>query len=139
MKKLLLIEMGFLFTICISCSNNQQTPVKTQAKNTFCNLEFYPSKIDLGNVHKGAEKRLCRDIILKNKGTVPIVIQKIDVSCGCLYTLLSSKNILPNHSQKLTVCIDLNKQEGIINKTIFINSNANNGLEIIRVKGIIYN
>lgn len=135
MKKLL-SGMIYLLTICISCSNNQQTLVKDQKKDTY-NLEIYPSNIDIGNVHKGTDKRICRDVILKNKGKIPIVIQKIDVSCGCLYASLSSKNILPNHSQKLSVCIDLNKQEGIINKTIFINSNANNRLEIIRVKGII--
>lgn len=77
------------------------------------------------------------DFEIKNSGKLPLVIAKTDVSCGCLSVDCPKDPILPGKKTRLTVHIDTRAQEGRFNKTVFIKSNADNDVELIRIIGEI--
>jgi hypothetical protein len=106
-------------------------------QDTISKLIISPEKIDFGIVNRTEVPKLSRIVYLRNLGNKPIVIQKVDVSCGCITGTLSSGIILPDSQQQLNISVNITKQNGYFNKTIFINSSASNKLELLRIKGEI--
>lgn len=74
---------------------------------------------------------------IENRGISPLVIQKVDVSCGCLSVDYPKEPIFPQKKIRLQVHIKTMKQLGTFNKAIFIRSNAKNDPELIRITGQI--
>lgn len=72
---------------------------------------------------------------IENIGKDPLVILKADVSCGCLSVNYPKAPIRPGENAKLIVNVDTKAQEGRFNKIIFIKSNADNDVELIRILG----
>lgn len=63
------------------------------------------------------------DFILRNIGDEPVIIQKIDSSCGCTTTRLGGKVLQPGISTVLTAKINLRGRRGSQNKHIYVQSN----------------
>ena len=90
-----------------------------------------------GHVYRDAVNEVCCSYKLKNTGNKPIVINKIETSCGCMHTDLTSKVIFPGKEQILTIQLNTKSQYGSINKSVFINSDSDNPLLIVRIQGEI--
>lgn len=74
-----------------------------------------------------------RKIIFKNTGKVPLIIQNLKSSCGCITGSYKPKTPLqPNETGTITIRYDT-KRIGPINKSLTLITNA--GRLIIRVKG----
>lgn len=131
-----------LFVFFLSCNNitdDRKSNVSTEKQiiennNEAC-LIIKNKKYNFGKISREKYPCLDLDFELKNTGKTPLVISKIDVSCGCLSVSYSKFPINPDKETKLTVHIDTKKQYGFFSKVIFINSNAKNNLEIIRITG----
>ena len=90
-----------------------------------------------GHVYRDVVNEVCCSYKLKNTGKKPIVINKIEASCGCMHTDLTSKVIFPGKEQILTIKLNTKSQYGYINKSVFINSDSDNPLFIVRIQGDI--
>lgn len=90
-----------------------------------------------GKVNKNKTKEIKCYFPITNTGDSTIVINKLDISCSCISAEISSKNILPHEQEIVTVKINTTNRLGVLNKSVFIKSNADNSVEIIRVKGQI--
>lgn len=100
-------------------------------------LSLDKTKYDFGKIKRQKTPYLAIDFEIENIGKKPLIILKTDVSCGCLSVDCSKKPILSGKKIKLTVNIDTKNQNGEFNKTIFIKSNADNDIELIRIVGRI--
>lgn len=120
-----------------SCNNSYKAEQKHNTNNTIGHLEIESSKYSFGKVHKSNQKNILCSFTLKNTGAKLLVIHKIDVSCSCVSIKTYPKVIEPNESKTLYVEISTKRQLGVFNKVIFINSNADNPLELVRIKGEI--
>lgn len=80
---------------------------------------------------------LPQEVEFSNIGTVPLVILKADVSCGCLSVEYPKAPILPNQTGKLIIKADLRAQSGTFNKSVFIKTNAVNDVELVRLLGTV--
>ena len=120
-----------------SCNNSNKIEQIHNEKNAKGHLEIDSSKYSFGIVHKSNQKNILCSFNLKNTGAKLLVIQKIDASCGCVSIRSYPKVIEPNESKTLYVEISTERQFGVFNKVIFINSNADNPLELVRIKGEI--
>lgn len=98
-------------------------------------LVLHPAKIDFGKVSKEEHPELKFKVRLENKGSKPLVINKTDVSCGCMSFDVRQKTILPGKIVMASVVVKSEGNTGYFNKAVFIRSTADNDLEIIRVKG----
>jgi hypothetical protein len=110
------------------------------AKNptaTTGHLEIENNKFVFGIVRKDEQKTIRCPFVLINTGSKPVVIQKVDVSCGCITVTDYPKMIAPGESKTLYADVHTESQSGFFNKVIYINSNADNNLEILQIKGEI--
>ncbi len=62
-------------------------------------------------------------VIIKNSGDKNLIIKNIRTTCGCSKIDISSKNIRPNETAKLTVNLNKNSLSGSFHKIIFIETN----------------
>lgn len=129
-------KLFLLFTILfISCGESQDF----HKSSTNGNLCIENKVQSFGKVNKNKVKEIRCLFPINNYGDSSITINKIDVSCGCISTEITSNIILPHEQQILTVKINTSNRLGYMNKAVFIKSNAQNSMEIIRVKGHIIN
>ena len=100
-------------------------------------LVISPSKYDFGTISRKKYPVLDISFNVENKGKSPLVIQKVDVSCGCISVDYPQYPIPSQKKAKLLVRITTTKQLNTFNKVVFIKSNAKNDVELIRIKGRI--
>jgi hypothetical protein len=100
-------------------------------------LQFVTKKHDFGKLRVKKNPEIIIDFEFANTGNEPLIILKVDVSCGCLSVDYPITPILPGEKGKVTVTINTGSQEGIFNKHVFVKSNALNGVELLRIKGTL--
>jgi len=97
-------------------------------------FKFQEEVIDYGKIDKGSDG--AKVFIFKNIGDQPIIIKKIQSSCGCTVPKKPEKPIMPGEDGEIKVSYDT-KRVGGFSKSITILSNAKNSRKIIRIKGIV--
>jgi hypothetical protein len=78
-------------------------------------------KFDLDSLMAGVVAE--RTIGLKNAGNEPLKIDKVDASCGCTGTMISTDNLKPGESGALKITFNSKNFSGKVHKTVTINSN----------------
>lgn len=71
---------------------------------------------------------------IKNTGSAPIIIFKVNSSCGCTTPEWTKSPIIPGKEGTLTVEFDPYDNLGNVSKTITINSNAENPTVQLTIK-----
>jgi hypothetical protein len=69
-----------------------------------------------------------------NKGINPLILSNISASCGCTVPEWPREPIAPGKTGVIKVKYNTNVI-GAFNKSITVNSNANNSLVVLRIKG----
>ena len=99
-------------------------------------FKFEKETIDYGKISKGANG--VRTFVFTNIGDQPLIISKIQSTCGCTVPKKPEKPIMPGEKGEIEVSYDT-KRPGGFSKSISILSNAKNKRKIIKIKGIVYN
>lgn len=123
----------FLSMVFFSCKDSPQDSKVTGNGHLYV-MEYSKS---FGEIHKTTKDSINCTYELNNTGDKTVVIHKIDVSCGCISANVSSRIIKPNDMAVLTIHINPQKQLGHFNKTVYVNSNADNSVLLLRIKGNI--
>jgi hypothetical protein len=76
---------------------------------------------DFGPLYKGEKAE--RKVTIKNVGTQPLVIERVQPSCGCTATILEEKNIPPGKTTSLSVGFDSRNFAGEVHKSVAVYSN----------------
>lgn len=98
-------------------------------------FEAENNTIDYGVVTKGEDDGV-RTFVFKNTGDEPLVITKVNSSCGCTVPKKPEEPIMPGENGEIQV--KYNMRPGKINKAITVESNAvnvTNGRTVIKIKG----
>ena len=74
--------------------------------------------------------------IFTNVGDEPLIIQRIQSSCGCTVPKKPEKPIMPGEKGEIKVSYATNRVGGF-SKSITIYSNAKNPKKVIRIKGLV--
>ena len=94
------------------------------------------TKLDLGTIIRG--KVVEKKVILKNGGDQPLFLGRVNASCGCTGTLVSSDTIAPGKTGTLLITFNSKNFSGPVHKTVTINSNsANEPRTVIEFSAII--
>ncbi len=109
-------------TLFISFSINEQE------------FKFEKETINYGKIEKDSNGE--RVFIFTNVGDEPIVIQRIQSSCGCTVPKKPEKPIMPGEKGEIKVSYATNRIGGF-SKSITIYSNAKNPKKVIRIKGLV--
>ncbi len=88
-------------------------------------IEFAKTTHDFGTLYdQGGSVKY--EFIFKNTGKAPLIIFKVESSCGCTTPEWTKTPILPNSEGRLMVEFEPYDNLGNVSKTITINSNAEN-------------
>lgn len=99
-------------------------------------FNFKTETIDFGKITKGANGT--RTFEFTNVGEAPLLIKRVQSSCGCAVPKKPEKPIMPNEKGFITVSYDTNRLGGF-SKAITIFSNAKNERKMLKIKGLIIN
>lgn len=131
-----LLYVILLFCFFTSC--NQPSDVVPKSENRMVGHLFVKNNsLSFGTIKQSTNTPLLSKFVLKNTGNCLVNVSDIDVSCGCMSASITSKFIRPGESQLLTVTINPKGQTGYFNKSLFVNSDADNSTLILRIKGEI--
>lgn len=97
-------------------------------------FKFESESIDYGKIKKGSNGE--RTFVFTNIGDAPLVINKVQSSCGCTIPKKPETPIMPGEKGEIKVSYDT-KRVGGFSKSITIYSNAKNARKIIKIKGIV--
>lgn len=81
------------------------------------------------------------DVIFKfiNNNEEPIIIYKVDVSCGCISVDYTKEPIKKGASGYVKLTLDTKQLNGSFNKVAFVKTNVqkDKGVSLLRVMGIV--
>lgn len=127
MNKFILL-FGALF-LCIGVVIGQ-----SKHKSTGAEISSPETDFDFG-VIKEANGKVSHVFTIKNTGTAPLVIAKVQPSCGCANPEYSKEPVAPGKDTKIKITFDPAGRPGPFTKTIAIYSNGRDGAFILRIKG----
>lgn len=111
--------------------------IKAQDKTVDANapaFEFASDLIDYGTVNLNADGK--RVFKFKNVGKSPLIIERIQSSCGCTVPKKPEEPILPGKTGEIEVVYATNRPGGF-SKSITVFSNATEPSKMLRIKGIV--
>ncbi|SDW78848.1 Protein of unknown function [Lutibacter oricola] len=130
MKKFMtLLFVGFI-TLSVNAQQKKQPVVDPNAPA----FEFVTEVIDYGKIEQNANG--VRKFEFKNIGKSPLVITRVQSSCGCTVPKYSKEPILPGKKGEIEVKYATNRTGGF-SKTLTIYSNATEKTKRVRIKGIV--
>ncbi|MGJ8760245.1 MULTISPECIES: DUF1573 domain-containing protein [unclassified Polaribacter] len=97
-------------------------------------FKFEKETINYGKIEKGSDKE--RVFVFSNVGDEPIIISRIQSSCGCTIPKKPEAPIMPGEKGEIKVSYDTNRIGGF-SKSITVFSNAKEGNKVIRIKGVV--
>ena len=104
------------------------------AQEKMAKIEFKQTTIDYGTIEKGADG--LRTFEFTNTGNAPLIISKVNSSCGCTIPKWSKEPIMPGESGEIQVKYDT-KRVSHIRKTISVLSNAETPTVALKIKGLV--
>lgn len=108
--------------------------VSVNAQDKVAKIEFKTTVIDYGEIAKGSNG--VRVFEFTNTGDAPLVVSKVNSSCGCTVPSWTKAPVLPGRSGKIQVKYDT-KRVGPIRKTITVNSNAATPNVALKIRGTV--
>ena len=119
MKKFILT----LFVVAVGYTATAQNKAK---------IEFKTDEIDYGDIAKGSDG--LKVFEFTNTGDAPLVISKVNSSCGCTVPSWTKDPVMPGKTGKIEVKYNTNTV-GPIRKTITVESNAETPMVALKIKG----
>jgi hypothetical protein len=120
MKKIVLVLIVGLLAISL------------QAQEKVAKIEFKSDTVDYGQIEKGADGT--RIFEFTNTGNAPLIISKVNSSCGCTIPKSPKDPILPGKNGEIQVKYDT-QRVGPIRKAITVISNADTPTVVLKIKG----
>ena len=97
-------------------------------------FKFDTETINYGKIAMGADGK--RVFEFTNTGKSPLIITRVQASCGCTVPKKPENPIMPGEKGKIEVSYDT-KRPGGFSKAITIFSNAKTSRKIIKIKGYV--
>ena len=131
MKKF--ITIIFIGILSFSINAQEKTAEKAVDPNAPV-IEFQEDVIDYGKIEQKSDGK--RVFTFTNTGKSPLIISRIQSSCGCTVPKKPTEPIMPGKTGEIEVKYDTNRLNGF-SKTLTVYSNATIPAKRIRIKGIV--
>jgi hypothetical protein len=104
--------------------------------NSRTTMSFDKTAVNFGTIKEDTDNKA--SFIVKNTGTKPLIIEKVDVSCGCTTASKPEKPILPGMTDKIDVVF--HPHEGQLdqqNKTVTITANTDPKIAVLTIEAFV--
>ncbi|MBP3942758.1 DUF1573 domain-containing protein [Sphingobacteriaceae bacterium WQ 2009] len=134
----------FLFAACTSKSEKRNAAAQDTTEistadtlasqaTAFATIEFEEPIFNFNQVKEG--EIVAHDYTFTNVGAVPLILSKVNASCGCTTPDFSKNPILPGQKGVVKVSFNSDGQVGMQQKIITVASNASNAITTVQLKG----
>jgi hypothetical protein len=82
---------------------------------------FKATSHDFGQVKQGDV--VSHEFVFKNEGDAPLVVEKVETTCGCTAALVSAKKIAPGKEGKIKTTFDTRGYSGRLTRYVYLVSN----------------
>ncbi|MDR0824681.1 MAG: DUF1573 domain-containing protein [Prevotella sp.] len=89
---------------------------------------------DFGKVDESAGTVTC-EFVFKNEGTAPLIVQRVQTTCGCTTPDYTKEPVLPGKTGSIKVTYSTTGRLGIFNKEITVFTNVSDSIYKVRIKG----
>lgn len=119
----------------LNINTNQTEHISDNAHKTknITTIKFNKIVHDFGSINQLSTYQTYFKIT--NTGKYPLLIEKVDASCGCTNVLFSKKMILPKQSTRIEVYFHPRKNEKSFQKIIAIVANTHPKISLLTIKG----
>ena len=101
-------------------------------------MSFEKLEYNLGAIKFTPEtKKIKLSYVFKNTGNAPLIINRVQTSCGCTVSEWTKKPIPAGTKGHVYAILDLKDKIGLIRKTLFVYSNASQQAIELHIKGVI--
>ncbi|RYD51449.1 MAG: DUF1573 domain-containing protein [Sphingobacteriales bacterium] len=97
-------------------------PAKAPAGMPATQIKFEETHHSFGKVRNG--DKVQHVYTFKNVGTQPLLITKVDASCGCTAPSFPTAPVAPGETGEITLAFNSTNRGGFQEKTVFVHSNA---------------
>ncbi len=97
-------------------------------------ITFEKKNFDFGKVHE-EDGKITTVFAFKNEGNAPLVVNRVQASCGCTTPTWTKEPIEPGKSGSVTVTYNPEGRPGMFTKTITVYSNAAEEQAVLIIKG----
>lgn len=135
MKRVTFIILGFVFAsiaIAQTLASNEK-PGNPLLEATFA---WVQTSFDFGKIKVGIP--VTHEFKFTNSGDAPLVITSVQASCGCTVAEYS-KEPIPSGGQGFVKATYNAAKAGVFTKTVTINSNTQDGVVLLTIKGEVTN
>jgi hypothetical protein len=132
----LLLAMASVASSCTSGANNSQT---TSGADSLLSADQLPvltldeESLEFGQVKEG--EVVTRTYEFTNTGQTPLIIQAVQVSCGCTTPEYSKNPIAPGKKGNVKISFDSAGQVGKQHKIVTVTSNAEKRHTLLHLRG----
>lgn len=89
---------------------------------------------DFGKVEESANSVTC-EFTFKNEGTAPLIIQRVQTTCGCTTPDYTKEPVLPGKTGTIKVTYSTVGRPGIFSKEVTVFTNVPDAVYKVRIKG----
>lgn len=122
--KLYKILFLLIFSIFIAYNGNTQAVISFEQPN-----------FDFDKVAEGTQAT--HEFTFKNTGNAPLILDKVQASCGCTTPYWTKEPVMPGKTGVITASYNSSNRPGAFNKSITITSNATPAVTRITIKGTV--
>jgi hypothetical protein len=106
--------------------------IKAQTKKP--KITFKETEFDFGKIHE-EQGKVTHVFEFTNTGGEPLILNNVRSSCGCTVADWPKKPIPPGGKGQIKAIYNASHRPGRFTKTITVNSNAENPIVVLRIKG----
>ena len=120
----------------LSDIDREERELQEAEEATKTSMSFNTLKIDFGKIKEDSENPAT--FIVTNTGKNPLIIERVDVSCGCTTAKKPEKPILPGKSDKIEVVFhpkvgQLDTQE----KTVTVTATTDPSIVVLKINAFV--
>lgn len=130
MKKIVILTVIILGVFSAFGQEKTQKPKKQKSKAPYISFEY--TVYDYGIIEKNGDG-MC-EFVFKNTGKEDLVLTNVRSSCGCTVPEWPKEPIPKKKTAVIKVKYDTNRT-GTINKSVTVESNAENNRVVLQIKG----
>lgn len=102
-------------------------------------INFNVKKHDFGKVYQNKDSTVFAAFYFTNAGNAPLIIYKVSASCGCTVSEWTKSPVGKNQKGYVKVIFNPKGISGRFSKSIYVKSNAENDVVILRIEGEVLN
>lgn len=135
MKRVTFIILGFVFA-CVAIAQTLASNEKPGNPLLEATFAWVQTSFDFGKIKVGIP--VTHEFKFTNSGDAPLVITSVQASCGCTVAEYS-KEPIPSGGQGFVKATYNAAKAGVFTKTVTINSNTQDGVVLLTIKGEVTN